>query len=130
MKTNEGKCHLTVSANERTEIHIGDFSIKNSVSEMFLGFNIDSKLNFDCHVHHLCNKANKKLRVLARVTAYLTLGKNKIVMNSFFDAQFNDCPLIWIFHSRKNDNKISEYLLFKSIIIMLVTSEYFLLILS
>ena len=46
MKTNEGKCHLTVSANERTEIHIGDFSIKNSVSEMFLGFNIDSKLMF------------------------------------------------------------------------------------
>ena len=26
-------------------------------------------------------------------------------MNSFFNAQFNYCPLIWILHSRCNDNK-------------------------
>ena len=73
-----------------------------------LGANIDSKLNFDCHVNHLCNKANKKLRALARVTPYMTLEKKKIVMNSFFDAQFNYCPLIWMLHSRKNNNKIKH----------------------
>ena len=69
---------------------------------------IDSKLNFDCHVNHLCNKANKKLRVLARVTSYMTLEKEKTVMNSFFNAQFNYCPLIWMLHSRKNNNKIKH----------------------
>ena len=73
-----------------------------------LGVNIDSKLNFDCHVNHLCNKANKKLRALARVTPYMTLEKKKIVMNSFFNAQFNYCPLIWMLHSRKNNNKIKH----------------------
>ena len=26
-------------------------------------------------------------------------------MNSFFNAQFNYCPLIWMLHSRKNNNK-------------------------
>ena len=83
MKANEDKCHLIISTNELTEIQIGDFSIKNSTSEKLLGVNIDSKLNFDCHVNHLCNKANKKLRALARVTPYMTLEKKKIVVNYF-----------------------------------------------
>ena len=26
-------------------------------------------------------------------------------MNSFFNAQFNCCPLIWMLHSRSNNNK-------------------------
>ena len=55
-----------------------DFLIKISASEKLLGVNIDSKLNFDCHVNHLCNKANKKLRVLARVTSSMTLEKKKM----------------------------------------------------
>ena len=106
MKTNENKCHLIVSTNELTEIQIGDFSIKNSVNETLLGVSIDSKLNFDSHVNHLCNKTNKKLEALARVTPYMTLEKKKIVMNSFFNAQFYYCPLIWILHSRKSNSKI------------------------
>ena len=84
MKTNEGNYPLIVSTNELTEFEIGDFSIKNSANEKLLGVNIDSKLNFDCHVNHLCNKTNEKLRSLARVTPYITLEKKKIVMNSFF----------------------------------------------
>ena len=105
MKTNEDECHLIVSTNELTEIQIGDFSIKNSGSEKFIVVSTDSKLNFDCHVNHLCNKANKKLRTLARVTPCVTLGKKNIVMNPFFNAQLNYCPLIWMLHSRKNNNK-------------------------
>ena len=64
MKANEDKCHFIASTNELTEIQMGDFSIKNSASEKFLGVNIDRKLNFDCHINHLCNKPNKKLRHL------------------------------------------------------------------
>ena len=79
-------------------MQIVDFTIKNSASEKLLGV---SKLNFDCHLKHLCNKANKKLRTLARVALYMTQEKNKVVMNSFFNAQFNYCPLIWMLHSGK-----------------------------
>ena len=81
MKTNEDKCHLIVSTNELTEIQIGVLSIKYGGSEKLLGVNTDRKLNFDCHVNHLCNKPNKKLRALARVTPYMTVEKKKIVMN-------------------------------------------------
>ena len=108
MKSNSDKCHLIVSTNDTTEIQIGDFVIKSSSTEKLLGVNIDCKLNFDSHVKHLCNKANKKLRALARVTPYMTLEKKKIIMNSCFNAQFNYCPLIWMLHSRKNNNKIKH----------------------
>ena len=71
-----------------------------------LGVNISSKLNFDCHINHLFNKPNKKSRALARVTPYMTLERKKVVMNSFINAKFNYCPLIWMFPSRKNNSKI------------------------
>ena len=35
------------------------------------------------------------------------LGKKKLLINSFFAGQFNYCPLIWMFHSRRN-NKITH----------------------
>ena len=104
MKSNGEKCHLIVSTNDTAEIQIGEYLIKSSTNEKLLGVNIDSKLTFDSHVSHLCNKANKKLRALARITPYMTLEKKKLVMNSFFNAQFNYSPL-WMLHNRKNNNK-------------------------
>ena len=73
-----------------------------------IGVNIDSKLNFDCHINHLYNKANKELRKPARVAQYMTLEEKKTAMNSFFNAQFNYRPLTWMLHSRKNDSKIKH----------------------
>ena len=29
-------------------------------------------------------------------------------MNAFFNSQFNYCPLVWMFHSRCNNNKINR----------------------
>ena len=53
-------------------------------------------------------KASNKLRALARVTPFMGLEKRKLVMNSFFNAQFNYCPLVWMMHSRSNNNKIKH----------------------
>ena len=49
---------------------------------------IDYKLNFDEHVKTLCSKANNKLRELERVTPYMSVEKKKMMINSFFNAQF------------------------------------------
>ena len=99
MKENTDKCHLIVSTDEPIEIRVGESLIKNNICEKLLGVKIDNKLNFDTHVKGLCNKANNKIRALARATPYMSLENEKLPITSFFNAQFNYCPLIWILHS-------------------------------
>ena len=88
MKSNSDKCHLIVSTNDTTEIQIGDFVIKSRSTEKLLGVTIEV--------------------TITKVIPYMTLEKKKIIMNSFFNAQFNYCPLICMLHSRKNNNKIKH----------------------
>ena len=108
MKGNADKCHLIMSTKDTPKIQVGESLIETSNCEKLLGVNIDSKLTFDTHVNVLCRKANNKLRALARATPYMNIEKKKLLMNSFFNAQFNYCPLIWMLHSRSNNNKIKH----------------------
>ena len=106
MKGNPEKCHLIMSTDQSVNVQLGGSLIERSDCEKMLGVKIDYKLNFDEHVKTLCSKANNKLRALARATPYMSVEKKKILMNSFFNAQFNYCPLIWMLHSRRNNNII------------------------
>ena len=108
MKGNTDKYHSLLSKDESSEIHIGDSVIESSNCEKLLDIKIDSKLRFDDHIQDLCNKANRTLRALARATPYMNPQKRKVLMNAFFNAQFNYCPLIWMLHSRQNNNKIKH----------------------
>ena len=58
-------------------LSINDKIINQCQQVKLLGVAIDSKLNFDEHIFELC-------------------GKIMITMS----ANFNDCPLIWIFSSK------------------------------
>ena len=92
------KFHLIVLTNEIVQIQIGNFSIKNSSNEKMLGIIIDSKLNCDSHINHSFSKASKK--------SYITEKQN--CQEIIFNAQFNYCSLIWVLHSRRNNNKIKH----------------------
>ena len=39
----------------------------------------------------------------------MNISKRHIVMNLFFNSQFNYCPLLWMFHSRSINNKINRW---------------------
>ena len=108
MKENTDKCHLITSTSNTPELKVGDSLVKTSTCEKLLLVKIDYKLTFDNHVVNLCKKANNKLKALARATPYMTIEKRKLVMNSFFNAQLNYCPLVWMLHSRCNNNKIKH----------------------
>ena len=108
MKGNTDKCHLNVSTDEPIEIRVGESLIKSKTCEKLSGIKIDNKLNFDAHVKGLCTKANNKLRALARATPYMSLEKKKLLMNSFFNVQFNYCPLVWMLHIQNNNSKIKH----------------------
>ena len=84
-----------------------DLIIKNSKSEKLLGINIDNFLTFNEHVSKLCKKASQKLRAIARISSYLNKNKLRLIMNAFFSSQFGYCPLVWMFHNRRFNNKIN-----------------------
>ena len=74
----------------------------------FLQESPDSKLSFDKHIKMICKKASNKLGILARVTLYVAIEKKEVLMNYFFDSQFNYCPLFSMCHSRRDNTKITN----------------------
>ena len=108
MKANADKCHLLVTRDTDVTGKIGEFDVKNGREEKLLGVKIDKKLSFENHVSSLCKKASQKLHALARVINFIDLAKGKSLMNAFITSQLNYCPLIWMFHSRKLNNRINK----------------------
>ena len=96
MKANVSKCHLLVSKKNEVAIRIGDTEIKNSEYEKKL------------HLNDIISKASRKVNALSRVMPYMNLSKKKKLVSSFFNSQFNYCPLIWMFHSRIINNKVNR----------------------
>ena len=95
--------------NYKIQLEVTDYYIKNSTSEKLLGVKIHKKLSFGEHVRNILKNANSKLKALARATPYMDIRKQKLLLNSFFNAHFNYCPLIWTLHSRCNNNKIKYF---------------------
>ena len=108
-KMNADKCHLLVPKHdEDVEMKIGDEVIKGNKSVKLLGVKINNNLDFDEHVASLCKKANQKLHALSRIEPFLETNKLRVIMKAFIEAQFSYCPLIWMFHSRKLNNRINR----------------------
>ena len=108
VKANISKCHLLVNKKNKVTIRIGGMEIKNSEYEKLLGIKVDTKLNFNEHLNDIISKASRKVNALSRVMPYMNLSKKKKLVSSFFNSQFNYCPLIWMFHSRIINNKINR----------------------
>ena len=107
MKVNTGKTHLLVSINVRLTAKIDSNYIESEKEQVLLGITIDSNLTFENHINNTCKRASQKLNTLARVSPYMNMQKRRIIMKSFVTSQFGYCPLIWMFHSRRLNNKIS-----------------------
>ena len=89
MKVNQDKCHLIVSKNENISVHIGRFQIKNTNCETLLGIKVDSRLEFNEHLDGIMKKSSCKTNALSRTTPFMNISKKRILMNSFFNSQFN-----------------------------------------
>lgn len=107
-KANPSKFHLLLSSPGKYSAKIGKFSIENTNSQKLLGNKVDNKVIFDEHVSALCKEASKKLHALSRVSRYMTFKQRKIVMKAFISSQFGYCPLVWICHSRTQNNRINK----------------------
>ena len=94
--------------NNPQKLTIDEKVITSSENVTLLGLEVDSKLTFDEHISKLCNKSAGQLNALCRIRHLIGLEERKILINSFIYSNFNYCPLVWHFSSRKSINKIEN----------------------
>ena len=88
-------------------ITIDKENIKVVSNVKMLGVHIDSKLNFNLHIDIICKSASNQLNALVRLEMYLGHEERFVLVNTFVYSNFNDCPLVWMFSSKRL-NKIEN----------------------
>ena len=56
----------------------------------------------------MCKKASQKLYALSIIAPFMDLKQRRNIIKAFAESQFGYCPLIWMFHSRELNNKMSR----------------------
>ena len=80
----------------------------NSKEVEILGIKIDRKLSFHQHIKSISKKAGQSLSALLRISLYLENDRRKVIYNTMIKSQFNYCPLVWMFCSKKSNNMIKK----------------------
>ena len=78
-----------------------------------LGVKLDTNLNFNSHIHDICQKAGPKLISISRITPYMDFSQRRLLVNAFFYSQFNCSQLVWMCHNGTS-NKSLPYIGSKS----------------
>ena len=78
------------------------------VTKQLLGVKIDYELNFNEHVSSLCKKAIQKLNALSRIASCMTFNQRRLITNCFITSHFSYCLIVWMFHSRKLNERINH----------------------
>ena len=107
-KANPDKCHLLVNTTGNIRINVRNETIITTQTKKLLGICFNSNFRFDDHVASLCKKASQKLNALTRVAQYMNLAQRRSIMKAFICSQFGYCPLVWMFHSTKINNRINS----------------------
>ena len=107
MKANPDKYHFLLTGKKELASNINETQIKTSKQQKLLGITFDNKLNFEKHVNNLCNKVNQKLNALTTISNYIQPNQRRLIMKAFITSQFGYCPLVWMFHSRRINNRIN-----------------------
>ena len=62
MEANPNKCHFLCNSNSEVSLTIETQKIKNSKFEKLLGIKLDSKLNFNSHMHDILSKSRTETK--------------------------------------------------------------------
>ena len=93
---------------ETINFAVGNVTINPSRCVKLLGIEIDSKQNFDTHVHDSCQKAAKQINALKRLSKFLNLDSRMAIFRSFITSNFDYCSLFWHACSAKNTQKLEK----------------------
>ena len=95
---------------DHTDEHItvDNQQIKVVSSVKLLGLQLDDKLNFNLHISNICKSAANQLNALIRLKKFMNFEEKKILINSYFMANFNYCPLVWMLSNASSLKKIEN----------------------
>ena len=99
---------LGLNNDQQMCLSIDDQIINQCLQVKLLGVTIDSKMKFDKHILELCGKVNKKVSAFSRLRHYLDDTQAKLLCNTTVLANFNYCPLIWMFSSKAANKEINR----------------------
>ena len=90
------------------KMNFSGFEITTEKIVNLLGINIDYKINFNKHIDTLCRKAAGQLNAIGRMEKYIGENEKAVLVQSFVQANFNYCPLVWFFTSPESLRKIER----------------------
>ena len=90
------------------DMNFSGFKITTEKIVNLLGIDIDNKLNFNNHIGTLCKKAAGQLNAICRMGNHVGLNEKRVLIQSFVQANFNYCPLVWFFTSPISLRKIER----------------------
>ena len=95
---------------DHTDEHItvDNQQIKVVSSVKLLGLQLDDKLNCNLHISNICKSAANQLNALIRLKKFMNFEEKKILINSYFMANFNYCPLVWMLSNASSLKKIEN----------------------
>ena len=98
---------------DHTDEHItvDNQQIKVVSSVKLLGLQLDDRVDFNLHISHNCKSAANQLNALIRLKKFMNFEEKKILINSYFMANFSYCPLVWMLSnasSLKKNRKSTE----------------------
>ena len=107
LKAKSDKCHLLINTDENVALKIKNETITSSSNQKLLGILFNNN-DFVEHATSLCRKASQTLNALVRDAHYMNLAQRRLLMNEFIFLQFGYCSLVWMFHSKKLNNRIKN----------------------
>ena len=73
-----------------------------------LSVTLDDKLNFKAHIRNICHTASCQINALKRISKFMNEHCRLIVYKSLINANFNYCPIVWMFCGKTNLNKLEK----------------------
>ena len=89
-------------------IVVNNQNLKVVSSVELLGIKIGDKLNYNLHISNVCRSAANQFNALIGLKLFLGFKVKKILIKSYFMANFNYYPLVWMFSSASSPKKIEN----------------------
>ena len=80
----------------------------STCSETFFVVKIVNKLTLEEHLEGLCKKASQKVSAVTRISSLMRFEQRKRIVDLFIICHFSYNSLVWMFHSRRLNNRIDH----------------------